>query len=67
MPETPPLISRRVITSAFLIVVGLLVVVVTVGLVRNQVNVNGLVIALTPVLSGVILGSVVRTRKDEEK
>ncbi len=61
-----PLISRRVIAATFLILVGLLVTVVAVGLIRDQINVDGLIIALMPVLTGVILGGTIRSRKDSE-
>lgn len=60
-----PLIPRRVLLAVFLLLVGLLVAVVAVGLIRDQVNVDGLIIALMPVISGVILGGVIRTKRDD--
>lgn len=62
-----PLIPSRVVVAVFLVLVGLLVTVVAVGLIRDQINVDGLIIALMPVLTGVILGGTIRSRKDDDR
>ena len=59
-----PMVSRRLVSAVFLVLVGLLVAVIVVGLVRNQINVDGLIIALMPVVTGVILGSMRRGKDD---
>jgi hypothetical protein len=64
--EQQPLIPRRIVVAGFLVILGLLVLVIIVGLIRDQINVNGLIIALMPVLTGVILGGVVRTNRNDQ-
>lgn len=66
MSDQQPLIPRRAIVAGFLVIIGLLVVVVVVGLIRDQINVDGLIIALMPVITGVILGGVVRTNRNND-
>lgn len=63
-------IPPRVVVAILLAMVSLLVLVVVVGLVRNQVDTNGLAIVLTPVITGILLGSGIRfgrTDKDDDK
>lgn len=55
-------IPSRVIVAVLLALVGLLVIVVIVGLVRNQVDTNGLAIILTPVISGIVLGTSIKKK-----
>lgn len=59
-PGRKPLIPSSVVIAVLLVLVGLLVAVVLVGLVRDTLNADGLVIALMPVISGIILGFGVR-------
>jgi hypothetical protein len=71
VPEQPPLIPSRVVVVVLLLLAGLLVVAVGVGLLRNQIDPNGLALALIPAISGVILGAALRrsnggTDKDEK-
>jgi hypothetical protein len=53
-------IPSRVVVAILLAMVSLLVLVVVVGLARNQVDTNGLAIVLTPVITGILLGYGIR-------
>lgn len=60
-------IPPRVVVAILLAMVSLLVLVVVVGLVRNQVDTNGLAIVLTPVITGILLGYGIRIQKPSDK
>lgn len=55
-------IPTRVVVAVLLVMVSLLVLVVIVGLIRNQVDTNGLALVITPVISGIIVGAAIRSR-----
>lgn len=50
------MVPARVVVGVILVLVGLLVLVVVVGLLRNQLDTSGLALILTPVISGLVLG-----------
>jgi len=60
-------IPSRVVVAILLAMVSLLVLVVVVGLIRDQVDTNGLAIVLTPVITGILLGSGIRFGRPSEK
>ncbi|GAA1909441.1 hypothetical protein GCM10009737_08390 [Nocardioides lentus] len=67
MSDEQSFIPRRLYLAGFLVVLGLLVLAVAVGLIRNQINVDGLIIALMPVVTGVLLGGAIRGRSSGGK
>lgn len=54
------MIPTRVVVGVVCVFVGLLVLVVVIGLIRNQIDANGLAIALVPAITGVIVGGAIR-------
>lgn len=53
-------IPPRVVVAVLLMLAGLLVLVVVVGLIRQQLDPNGLALALVPAITGLILGAGIR-------
>lgn len=54
------MIPSRVVVAVILILVGIFVLVVGVGLLRNQIDTNDLALLLAPIISGLILGASVK-------
>lgn len=57
-------IPTRVVVSVLLAMVSLLILVVVVGLIRNQVDPNGLALVITPVITGILVGTAMRRGGD---
>jgi hypothetical protein len=56
-------IPSRIVVGVLLVFVGLLVLVIVVGLIRDQVDTNGLILVLTPVISGLLVGGAIRSNR----
>ncbi len=56
-------IPGKVIVAIACVITGLLVLVVVVGLLRNQVDTNGLALILAPIISGLLLGGGLRSAR----
>ena len=59
-------IPTRVVVAVLLVMVSLLVLVVVVGLIRNQIDTNGLALVITPVITGIVLGVGARSSKTKD-
>lgn len=60
---TAPLIPPRLLVTLVFIVVGLLVVVVVVGLIRDTLDLTAVALTLSTMISGIVVG--VLTRKPD--
>lgn len=60
-------IPSKVVVAVLVVMVSLLVLVIVVGLLRNQVDPNGLALVLTPVITGILLGSGIRFNNNKPK
>lgn len=59
----PDLIPRRLIVASLVTALALLIVVVTVGLARNNLDSTGVAVVLSTLVSGIVVAAL--TRKDD--
>ena len=61
--------TQRAITALIFLIAGLLAVVVIVGLAQRILDVTGIAVALSSVLTGIVGGAMLRARipKDDDK
>lgn len=60
-------IPPRVVAAVVLALVGLLVIVVSVGLIRNQIDPQALALALVPAITGLLIGLGVKRKGGEDR
>lgn len=59
-------IPPRVVVAVVLALLGLLVIVVGVGLIRNQIDPQTLALALVPAITGLLIGVGIKRPKGDD-
>lgn len=63
-PAEPVAISGRLLSAVVVTILALIVVVVVVGLARNNLDTTGVATVLSTLFSGIVVGTLVKGRKD---